>query len=152
MKTLILGLGNPIRCDDGVGNQVAKSLEKRISSPEVKVIEADTSGFGLLDFLQNFDRAIIIDAIQTPQGEVGQIHRLSLEDLAIPSQPVLTHGVDLPTAIKFGQELGLPLPQEIVIFAVEVEDTITFSEECTPKVKKTIPKLVRLVLQELGPG
>ena len=149
MRTLILGLGNPIRCDDGVGNKIADILAEKIKSPEVKVIETDTSGLGLLDFLSGYERVIIIDAIQTHRGEVGQVYRLGLTDLLAPSQSPLTHGIDLPTALELGQRIGLPMPQEVVIFAVEAEDIITFSENCTPKVREAIPKVVELVLQEL---
>lgn len=124
-------------------------MEEKVSSPEVKVIGMNASGLGLLDYLQGFDRAIIIDAIQTAQGKVGEVYRLSLEDLTIPSQSPLTHNIDLPTAIKLGQQLDLPLPQEIILFAVEVEEVAIFSKEWTPKVKEAIPKVVEVVLDEL---
>ena len=148
MKTLVLGLGNPLRCDDGVGIKVAEAVRKKISCPEVEVVETDTSGFGLLDLLLGYEQAIIIDAIQTSEGSPGQVYRLGLEDLA-PSQPTLTHSVDLPAAIKFGRELGLPMPEEVIIFAVEAQDVTTFSEQCTSKVRQAIPKVVDLVLHEL---
>lgn len=150
MKTLILGLGNPILCDDGVGNRVAQILEREINNPEVTVTETNDAGLGLLDFLLGYERVIIIDAIQTREGRTGQVYRLSLPDLEIPYHLSPSHNIDLATALELGAKLGLALPQEVIIFAIEVADITTFSEECTPEVERAIPEVVKLVLQELG--
>lgn len=149
MKTLILGLGNPILCDDGVGNRVAQILENEVNNPEVVVTETNAVGLGLLDFIPGYERIIIIDAIQSPEGKAGQIRRLSLPDLAAPYYQLASHGIDLATTIELGTRLGLAMPCEVIIFAVEVADIATFTEECTPSVKRAIPKVVKLVLQEL---
>jgi len=149
LKTLILGLGNPLRCDDGVGNKVAQILGKEIDDSEVTVIETNAVGLGLLDLLKDYQRAIIIDAIQTREGKPGQVHRLSLQDLGTLHHLPTTHDVDLATAVELGTKLGLKLPREVTIFAIEVADIITFSEECTPQIERAIPRVVKLVLREL---
>jgi len=149
LKTLILGLGNPLRCDDGVGNKVAQILGKEIDDSEITVTETNAVGLGLLDLLKGYQRAIIIDAIQTREGKPGQVHRLSLQDLGTLHYPPTTHDVDLATAVELGTKLGLALPREITIFAIEVADITTFSEECTPQIERAIPKVVKLVLREL---
>ena len=149
MKTLVLGLGNLLRCDDGVGNRIAQVLEKEIHNSKVTVIETNAAGLGLLDLLPGYDRAIIIDAIQTPKGKAGQIHRLSLQDLTAPEYPSTTHNIGLGAVVELGTKLGLALPKEIIILAIEVADVTTFSEDLTPKVKQAIPKVVELVLQEI---
>lgn len=74
-KTLVLGLGNPILSDDGVGLRVAAGLEGRLGEG-VTVIEASLAGLDLLELLSGYDRAIIIDAIQTEGGQPGRIYRL----------------------------------------------------------------------------
>lgn len=76
MKTLILGLGNPILSDDGVGLGVAEELEGRLDQQEVTVVETSMAGLSLRDLLIAYDRVIIIDAIQTVGGKAGQIYRL----------------------------------------------------------------------------
>ena len=149
MKTLILGLGNPIRCDDGVGNRIAQVLQKEIHNSKVTVMETNAFGLGLLDFLPGYNRAIIIDAVQTPKGKAGQIYRLSLQDLATSDYPSTTHNIDLGAVVELGTKLGLALPEDITILAIEVADVTTFSEDLTPKVKQAIPKVVELVLQEI---
>lgn len=149
MRTLILGLGNPIRCDDGVGNRIAQILENEISDPEVTVTETNAVGLDLLDLLTGYERAIIIDAIQTQKGRAGQVHRLSLQDLGAPHYLSATHNIDLATALELGTRLGLALPEEVIIFAIEAADVTTFSEECTPEVERAIPAVVESVLEEL---
>ncbi len=74
MKTVVLGLGNPILTDDGVGLRVARELEGRLDQQEATVMETSLAGLNMLDLLAGYDRAIIIDAIQTIGGKAGQIY------------------------------------------------------------------------------
>jgi hydrogenase maturation protease len=147
-----LGLGNSLLCDDGVGLYVAAELRKRINEPRITVIETGVAGLSLLDLLIGYDKAIIIDAIQTIGGNAGQIYRLEPKAFNTSLHTTSAHGIDFPTALEFGRRLGLHLPQQIVIFAIESSDVSTFKEECTPEVQKAIPECVEMVLQELRKG
>jgi len=149
MKTLVLGLGNPILSDDGVGIHVARALEGRLNQQEVTVEETSMAGLSLLDLLADYDRAIIVDAIQTRQGKVGQVYRLELEAFDTTQHASTPHDVNFATALELGNRLGLTLPRQIDIFAIEVADVSTFSEECTPEVRRAIPVCVEKVIQEL---
>ena len=149
MKTLILGLGNPILSDDGVGLRVAAELEGRLDHQEVTVMDTSMAGLSLLDVLAGYDRAIIIDAIQTVGGEAGDVYRLEAEGFNITRHAASPHDVNFATALELGHRLGLALPQQIVIFAIEVADVTTFSEECTPEVRRAIPVCVEMIIQEL---
>jgi len=152
MKTLVLGLGNPILSDDGIGIQIARALEGKFDQQEVTVEETSLAGLNLLDLLVNYDRAIIIDAIQTVGGEVGQIYRLEPSAFDATRHTATPHDVNFATALELGNRLGLELPQEIVIFAIEVENVTSFSERCTHKVEQTIPIVTNMVIQELNGG
>ena len=155
MKTLVVGLGNPILTDDGVGVKVAYEVDKALSNtpqPDITVTEASVGGLRLMELMVGYDRAIIIDAITTRNGEPGRVHRLTLEDLEAisPTQhSASAHDTTLVTALNAGNMMGLTLPNEIVIYAVEVNNVIDFSEESTPAVTKSIPMVTRLVLDEL---
>ena len=149
MKTLVLGLGNPILTDDGVGPRVAKELEGRVDQQEVTVEETSMAGLSLLDLLADYDRAIIVDAIQTVGGKPGQIYRLNPEALDITRHAASPHDVNFATALELGKRLGLTLPRQIDMFAIEVADASTFSEECTPEVREAIPVCVEMIIQEL---
>jgi len=152
MKTLILGLGNLILSDDGVGIRVAEELKGRLNQPEVTVMETSLAGLSLLDLLVNFDRAIIIDTIQTKRGKVGQVYRLEPGAFDATQHAATPHDVNFATALELGNRLGLPLPRQIIIFAIEVKDITTFSEKCTPKVEQVIPVVTDMVIQELNGG
>jgi hydrogenase maturation protease len=152
MKTLVLGLGNPILSDDGVGLHIAEELEGKVDQQEVTVMETSMAGLNLLDLLAGYDKAIMIDAIQTVGGQAGQIYRLDPEALDFTRHSATPHDVNFATALELGRRVGLALPTQIVIFAVEVADASTFSEECTPEVKGAIPVCVEMIIQELDGG
>jgi hydrogenase maturation protease len=151
MKTLILGLGNDILCDDGVGIYVARELKKILGGRnDIAVTEASLAGLGLLDVLAGYDKAIVIDAIQTNDGKSGEVYRLNSNDFAATRHTASTHNVNFASALELGNKLGLLLPKKIVIFAIEASDVTTFNEDCTPTVKKAIPKCIDMVLKEIN--
>ena len=142
-------MGNPLRSDDGVGLQVAAELKSRLDQPEITVMETGTAGLNLLDLLIGYDRAIIIDAIQTVGGKAGQIYRLDPEAFDDAHHAASPHGVNFATVIQLGKRLGLALPQQMVIFAIEVADASSFGEEFTPQVKQAVPVCVEMVVEEI---
>jgi len=75
---------------------------------------------------------------------------LDKDSLAFSQRLTSIHDLDLFTAWELGEKLGIKLPKEMVIFAIEVEDVLTFGEKLTPKVEAAIPKVCELVLQELN--
>ena len=152
MKTLILGMGNPIMGDDGVGIWAARALKDRVNEEKVTVMETGMAGLNLLELLADYDRAILIDAIKTGEGEVGKIYRLEPETLNETRHAASTHGIDFSTALELGSRLGLSLPRDIILFGIEVADVNTFSEKCTPEVEKAIPVVADMVVQELNGG
>ena len=153
MKTLVLGLGNPICADDGVGIKVTEVIKERVHAPDVEVAETSAAGLGLLDIVGGFQRLIVVDAIQTRNGNPGDIYRLKPGHLPAPMHCSTVHDVDLITALELGRRLNMSVPEEVVIFAVEVSDVTTFCEGCTPEVDRAIPQIADLVIRELaGPS
>jgi hydrogenase maturation protease len=150
MKTLILGIGNLILRDDGVGCRVAQRLEERLKGHlDITVKETSLSGLSLLEEMAGYEKLIIVDAIQTKSGKPGDIYKLAPEDFKIGHMAII-HDLGLFSALELGRRLGMEMPREVVIFAVEAKDMATFSEKCTPAVKKAISKAVDMVLREVG--
>ena len=149
-KILILGLGNPILCDDGVGNAVARELEGRIDPKIATVVEASIGGLDLLDLFADYKRVIIIDAIKTEGGKAGQIRRLDVATLSGTRHTASPHDVNMATALELGKKLAMKMPAIIDIYAIEAEDTESFSESCTPAVAAAIPECVKMIMRELG--
>ncbi len=149
MKTLILGIGNTILTDDGVGCKVARRLEKRLRGrSDITVKETSLSGLSLLEEMAGYERLIIVDAIQTKSGKPGDIYKLAPEDFKVGHMAII-HDLGLFSALDLGRKLGMDMPREVVIFAIEAKDMETFSEECTPEVEKAIPRAVEIVVREV---
>lgn len=150
MKILILGLGNPLVSDDSVGLRVAARLKDLLAGREdVEVDEDYWGGLRLMERMAGYDRAIVVDAICTG-APPGTIHRLMPG--SIPTQrSASAHDVNLPTALAFGRQHDVPLPEDehILLVGVEAEDILTFSEKCTPAVQAAIDPAVRHVLEAL---
>lgn len=150
MKTLVLGMGNTILCDDGVGIYVVQEAAKRCQRDDVDFADASVGGMRLLDLIAGYDRIVMVDAIKTADGRPGDVHRLHPGDL-----PTLhsgsSHDLSLIGALALGRGMGMQLPadEDFVIVAVEVEEVWTFGEECTPAVTEAIPRAVGAVLAEL---
>jgi len=149
MKTLVLGIGNPILSDDGVGIRVAQEVGKKLDDPQITVSETSAAGLSLLDSIVDYDKVIIIDAIQTEKGQAGQIYRMGPEDFSLTKHFSSPHQINLATSLELGNVLNLAMPQKIAIFAIEAKDITTFSEKCTPEVEQAIPEVVKMVLEEL---
>lgn len=151
MRTLILGLGNPLLKDDAVGLRVVEELRARINGdPGIEIGEDYWGGLRLMERMIGFDRAIIIDAICT-DADPGTIHVLSPDD--IPTQrSASAHDVNLSTALEFGRQAGAKLPasDQITLVGVEAADVQTFDEELTPQVENALPGVVETVLAAIS--
>ena len=150
MKTIILGVGNPILCDDGVGIHVAKQLKQHINDPNVTIDEALTGGMNLLDLLLGYDKAILIDAVKTKNAEHGEVKRFSLNDIS-SVHSCNPHDVSLVEALKLAEKLGEKrIPHEIIIIGILLKETpCEFGEQLSSKIAAAVPKAVEMTLSEL---
>ena len=145
MKRLVLGIGNPIIGDDGVGFRVIEALEADPPSGDITLTASDVSGFAILDYIVDSDEAIIVDAIQTVNGNAGDIYRLGLDDFRVTKHTPSAHDVDLPTALEIGKILNMQLPRKISIVAIEIPDAYEFSNDLTPPVQAAVPLAMQMV-------
>lgn len=149
-KTLVLGVGNPILSDDGVGIHVAREL-KRKDLQGVDVEELAASGLELLDVVRGYRKVVIIDAIQTTNGRPGEFYVLEEKDFEKSVHGSSPHGVNIATALAMGRKI-VPeeMPDEVVFVAVEAEDLVNVNESLTPKVKAALPRVVDRVVSEVA--
>ena len=150
MRTLLLGLGNPLLKDDSIGLRVVQELRSRINGdPSIEIGEDYWGGLRLMERMIGFERAIIVDAICT-DASPGTIHVLSPDD--IPTQrSASVHDVNLSTALELGRQAGAKLPasEDIMLIGVEAADVQTFDEELSPEVEIALPKAIGVVLSAL---
>jgi len=150
MKTIVLGVGNPILKDDGAGIHVIRQLKKYVNDPNVTLDEAMTGGMNLLDMIIGYEKAILIDTVKMKGAKTGEVRRFSLRDFPSvhSSNP---HDVDLLEAIKLAEKLGENrIPKEIVIVGISVNETQhVFGEQLSERMAKAVPKAVETVISEL---
>lgn len=153
MKTLVIGLGNPILMDDGVGILTAQAVERALPDDSViDVIELAVGGITLMEHMIGYERVIIIDALWTQPEAVGQLIVFDAGDLTETLNTRSTHDSDLPTALNVGRSLGADLPDDehIQIVAVTANHVLDFGDEPTPPVKAMIPHACQAVLDLLN--
>jgi len=149
-KTIVLGIGNPILRDDGVGHRLIQELRSRVNNPHIVLEETSAAGLDLMEILTGFDSAIIIDAIQGG-GIPGTVHCLKPGDFCVANRDrYLQHGIGLLQALELGERLGQPMPKEVTIVAIEARDTTNFGEGLTPDVERAIPLAVEKILHLLN--
>lgn len=156
VTTLIVGLGNPILGDDGIGWKVAEAVNARLMAdngrfPAIEVDCLSLGGLSLMERLIGYQRVIIIDAIQTSSGQCGDVYTLNLNALPDLSAGHTTavHDTSLQTALQLGRTMGAILPDDIQVVAIEAERVYDFSDELTPPVAAAIPAATQTVLDLL---
>lgn len=137
-RTVLIGLGNDLLSDDGVGLYVARALRGRLDPACFDVKEACTGGMGLVDLIVGYRRAVIVDACRTGMARPGTITRHKADEFAGSMRLASYHTVNFATAIELARQIGADLPDDITIFTIEVEDVETFGERCTAEVEASI--------------
>ena len=151
MKTIVIGLGNPILGDDGVGWKVAEEVKQQLApdSP-VEVEFLSLGGISLMEHLIGYERAILIDAVTSDQ-EKGSIIVSNLNEMPDYSAFHVTsaHDTSLHNALKLGKEMGAKLPAEVIIVGIATDHIYNFSEKLSPLVLISIPKAIKIVINLL---
>lgn len=137
MKTLILALGNDILGDDGAGLAAARMLRSRIPE-EVDVVESSEAGLALLEHIEGYDRVLLLDAVVTGRCAPGTVIEIAIEDLEKIVAPS-PHYAGIPEILDMGRRLGLKMPGEMRILALEVERPDMVCVGLTPSVAAGLP-------------
>jgi len=146
MKKIIIGIGNLIRKDDGVGIRIAQEISRR--DPNLEVVATGGVGIALLDNVVGYDQLIIIDSIRTKTGTPGQLYKIRLEDLKPSQRLAPSHGMNLATTVQFAQGLGYEMPEHVGIYAIEIEDNSHFGDSCSPNISEKIPSIAGQIMKE----
>ncbi|MDH7511468.1 MAG: hydrogenase maturation protease [Clostridiales bacterium] len=154
MKTLVLGLGNEIYGDDGIGIQVIRYLREETTKmptgdfQNVDLEECSLSGLALLDVIVGYDRLILIDTIKREAPQTGRIHVLRESDIrAVPGPS--PHYVSVPQAVEIGRRLGLHMPSRIRVVAVEAKNIHSLGEKLSQEMEKNMPAIAEKVKEVL---
>ena len=144
-KTIIIGIGNFIMKDEGVGIHAVQKLFETSLPQDVEVMDGGTDAMDLLSVFQTFERIIVIDALKAG-GEPGTIYRVTPEEIMEdPKRPLSLHEMGLLDVLLMARQLGGH--GEVVIIGVEPKE-IACSIDLTPEVKATLPKVVDAAIAE----
>ncbi|NTV15174.1 MAG: hydrogenase maturation protease [Desulfobulbaceae bacterium] len=151
MRTIIIGLGNPLLSDDGLGLQAAALLRQRLGgAAQIEVIEAYTGGLELMELMVGYELAVVVDAVTSGCHQPGTLVELGLDDLRSSRNTSSTHDASLAVALETGKALGLKLPGALFFFGIEAGNAKDFGEKLTPQVNESLPLLVERVLMTLA--
>jgi hydrogenase maturation protease len=152
MKTLVIGLGNPILGDDGVGWRVAEEIARiTANQPEIEVDCLALGGLSLMERLTGWERVILVDSIFTEKYPLGSVRIFQLTELPDLSSGHTTavHDTSLRNALSVGRSMNIPLPldEDVMIVSIEAENVYDFSETLSLPVEKAVPQAVEAVLK-----
>ncbi len=152
MRTLLLGLGNELYGDDGIGihavrkikEKAAKRLPLNSAFENVVVEECSLSGLALLDVIVGYDRLVLVDTIERTSPLPGRVHLLEEEHIrAVPGPS--PHYVSIPQMIELGRKLGLHVPSRIQIVAVEAKNIHRLGEGLSPEMEERLHSIIQSI-------
>jgi hydrogenase maturation protease len=148
MRVVVLGVGNVILADEGVGVRVIEALERDyIMPPGVNVIDAGTSGMEMLEDMSHLDFLLVVDAIAAGKAP-GELVQLRGDEVPVFFRRNLSpHGIGLSDVLASLEFLGAE-PKEMVILGVQ-PTSLDLSTELTPAIAARVPELVAQVVDEL---
>lgn len=145
MSILVMGLGNDLLADEGVGVHAARALAAKNPNDHVTILEVGTALLDALPLLEKADRVIVLDAVKAG-GPPGSIYFMPYEDFerkrAIPSM----HGFDLWRVLALA---GREVPPEVTVLGVEPK-VIDWSLELSGEVRKSLPILIEQAEKEIA--
>ena len=165
MKILVLGLGNDLYGDDGVGLHAVRRLEESWPGPasprsglppDVEFRECLLSGAALLDEVSGCDALVIVDTVIPEHAVLGRTHILDEADIRDVPGPS-PHYISVPQTLALGRAAGLMMPRTVKIVAVEAEGPLQLGEGLSEGMSARLPGIVEAVRQAVdelaaGPG
>lgn len=148
MKTLLIGLGNPILGDDGVGWKVVENVKSELGADsQVSAACLSLGGISLMEHMIGYQRAILVDAFISDEN-VGSVFVYQLDE--IPNYSAFhvssAHDMTLQNAIELGRWMGAVLPTEIIVVGIATRRIVDFGEELSPPVENAIPRATEIVV------
>ena len=143
---LVLGLGNEILMDDGIGPKLALELGNLLDNPGITYETAAVGGMELIEMIRDYNHVIIIDAIKTRDGIPGSVYYLTPSSFKETLHISNLHDISFITALKMAKEIGIRITDKIDIVAIEIIEDRVFGEEFTLPVQNKFHEIKKEVL------
>lgn len=145
---LVLGVGNILLSDEGVGVHIIKIMQEMEPLPLTDLIDGGTALVELLHLLSNREKVVVIDAVKCG-GEPGAVYRFTPDEVSLlKSDQMSVHQIGILEALKMAELIGWK-PRETVIFGIEPKK-MGWGLELSPEVTRVIPEVINLVMKELS--
>jgi hydrogenase maturation protease len=144
MNTLVLGIGNLLLCDEGVGVHAVRALQREDLPPDITVLEVGTAVLDALPEIERADHIIIIDAMKADHAP-GTVYRVPMGDCVTPEYTASLHGFDLPRVMFLA---GRTAQADVIVIGVEPA-RIEWGTELSKVIRDTIPAVIRAVRTEI---
>jgi hydrogenase maturation protease len=148
MKTLILGMGNPILSDDGVGLLAAEKLRDRI--PETDVASSAMIGLSLFDLIIGYDTLFIIDAMTTREGKMGELKKIGEDDRYGTFHLFSSHGLNIFELMELGVRCGYDMPRLLAVYGIEIGNEVAFGEALSLALNEKLPAIVEEIIDDIN--
>ncbi len=145
--TLVLGIGNDILTDDGIGPKLVNELQKKLDLPAVTFMTAAAGGMDILEMIRDYKKVIIIDAIKTRDGIPGTVYFLTPADFRETLHISSFHDISFLTALDLAEKLDIPIPGQVSIIAIEIVEDLTFSNEFSPPIAAKYDRIRQEVME-----
>jgi hydrogenase maturation protease len=146
---LVLGIGNLLLKDEGVGVHAVQKLQEMDLPDHVEVVDGGTAGLDLLEWIDGRDKVVVIDAVKSG-GIPGTIYRFSGENIKEVSKPWLSlHDIDITDLLKLIDMLGVKKP-EVIVIGIEAKDIESVDLELSKEIEAQIPKVIEQVMKEIS--
>ena len=146
---LILGVGNLLLKDEGVGVHVARRLMEMDLPPHVEVVDGGTAGLDLIDDIEGRQKVVFVDTVRGGSAP-GTVYRMTMDDVEDEPEALLSlHDIDVPYLLRTADLMGVDKPGEIVVIGVEPKDMESASLELSQEIEAKVPRLIELVMKEI---
>ncbi|UCG28421.1 MAG: hydrogenase maturation protease [Bacteroidales bacterium] len=151
-KTLVLGVGNEILMDDGIGPKLVNRLRKNFHHPNLHYENICLGGLEIIEYIRDYRKVVIIDAIKTTTGTPGDVYLMTPDDFKETLHLSTFHDVSFLTALELGKQLGFDIPPEILIIAIEIVEDTLFGESFSPEIQSKYDQIYREICSFLEPA
>lgn len=148
MRIVVVGLGSELMGDDAAGLKVIDLL-MNYPFDFVDYKKCFSTGFEIMEIIEGYDVAIIADAISTGRFKRGEIVRIEPDQIRYSRRISSFHDFDLITSIELGKRLNLKMPEEVIIYGIEIEETLEFSCEISSEVMEAIKELSKIIIEDI---
>lgn len=147
--TVIIGMGNRLLSDDGVGYAVAVAVAERLKGRlNLTVTELQVGGIRLMEAMAGFRRAVVVDAMLSG-APAGTLLRFDPKEFVTTKNTFSSHDTDFATAYDLGRMAGVPLPEQVSFWGIEAREFDLFGERFTDEVAAAVPEAVNRIVAEI---